>query len=1836
MQSGKRFEMLLDFIVKPKMDAKALEAEAKKVAEALAKTNPDVKIDTKKVKQDLISLVSEFDKIKTGSESLAKALNGMQIKLNTKEVKVAFSQLQSGLKEIKESGKDIDLSKAFSGINNGELKKFKTAFEEVSNKAKSFDLNKLSSEFSSKMNSVTENINKQKAGLAQLRVEGKKNTGEYKDLKAELRESEKEFRKLTQASESLNKSAQNLTIADKLATIGLATQGIESIANSIGTIAMPYVELDTATQKIKSLQGEAKKIAPQLREMSLEMANSLGVSAVDVQFGAYEALSAGINATTEDIKSFMEASSLLAVGGGEQVKNTTDLLSSMLNAYGESATNAMKYSDVLSATVNYGKTSIEELIRSMSMVVPTASAMGFSIEAVGGSLALMTANGIPTSRATTKLNQLLVELQKPGTQLTTILNNAGVSVESIGEKIRSGKVVEALKDVKGSFELAGKSATQAFSSTESSAAFNTLTKDFDQLQQMMDGVANSTGMTQDAFDDMGQSIEERVNTMKANIEAWTISALDAGGAFGETAVVASRMLTDLSPMLSSLTSVSTLFSGMGGKVLDYAKSLLTKLVPSLFAGTTAQVGLGTAGVASGVSTQLAWLPIIGIIAGIALAIGGIILLMDALIVTDEERLEKLNAQNEAIDKQISLNDKRKNEIETNQKLIDQYETLGKKTNRTVAEQKQFEDITLKLAKAMPGTIQATSTFAENLDRLKTKSAELNKELGDINKRQEELANKKTELTIEQSKLKINQSRFKVSSELSTGNYKAYHDAITKQLQAQTEAEIKRYADEARLVIYSDKNYKDLNEEERKAIEDHLNNMHAEAKKLLKAKSAQMQSESGKLAEAISRGLTGGLDGAEAQKQIQKIAQMTGKSVEEITDTVKAKLGAINESKFGELIKSQLDIKKATVDTAGLDDLVNKFKTAKTDAERANFAELIKKSAPEAVKYSKQIVDEQGKLIPVYEITEDKIKSASEAEQKRLSGQTKQNQEKFIKLLENEGGTYADNKRKMEELRKEIETKKKAGVDTSELEKSFYKLQGENNKFQKGLLENSAKFANAGADMNSIADKIAKSLGKSPDEVKKLIEQQRVAISTAKEQARATENIGEAWANARKENSSALDANIQEYAALSRKANKTADEVKRMNSLKVEGQQQSKQERADAKAIENAEIALGKRQRDRRSSTKKEETDINKILKDRLELLSKGTKSELDALEYNQIQTANAEKRNRDTKDEIALTQKKIELQRAELEKAKEILNERKLLAKVNEDGTIELKEDEKAINKQADLLKKKNEALAKLDKKYKTEEAKNDEKYLKEKQKIEDDYTASIAKTKSESLLDISEKYNATLKEIAQSESDLRNKQIEQNTKDWESTLSKISDKIANIETAPEIDLKASLNYNELVTELNNFEAEIAKRIEQIKYNDLMGSKEKETEIKKLVQLSKENQKKIIATNAEYYSKQIAELDNYNEKYFDKLKKSNEREYYLRTKFYDDTVKLTQEFYEALEEAENKKHDTNQSDLDKQLNHELEMLDIVSKKKEVTSWADKAYEGEKLKIQKKYNNLKEEQERKHRDKMLALQQYFNTIENEANKAKENENLKATIEGLKKKYDILKEAEAKQKGGLTAEQKIQLEETNKALADANTKLAENQDTSRQILERSGEAIGNAVTDLFAGNAEKAKQGMQALFADILGIYAKKLSAKISGVVLDLVLDWLATSPIPATAKLLLAPAINATISAGINALAKPIISKLTSFSTGGVVDKPTLAVIGDATRTGQVNKEWIFSNEQLKKIMAMSSMSSNSRLEKRLESIERLLANQKLEVHNHGDSILYAVRRTEQANSRRMR
>jgi hypothetical protein len=128
--------------------------------------------------------------------------------------------------------------------------------------------------------------------VASLDMAGRRQSMEYEQAQRALREARRE----AEAFERALERAEPRGMVDRLKEMnGALRVGLIALGTQAGfdTFVKSFMELDTATQRIRTLGGAAEELAPRLKQMAVEMSRSVPIAANEMQNAMYEALSAG-------------------------------------------------------------------------------------------------------------------------------------------------------------------------------------------------------------------------------------------------------------------------------------------------------------------------------------------------------------------------------------------------------------------------------------------------------------------------------------------------------------------------------------------------------------------------------------------------------------------------------------------------------------------------------------------------------------------------------------------------------------------------------------------------------------------------------------------------------------------------------------------------------------------------------------------------------------------------------------------------------------------------------------------------------------------------------------------------------------------------------------------------------------------------------------------------------------------------------------------------------------------------------------------------------------------------------------------------------------------------------------------------------------------------------------------------------------------------------------------------------------------------------------------------------------------------------------------------------
>lgn len=324
----------------------------------------------------------------------------------------------------------------------------------------------------------------------------------------------------TDLEKGFNKIGKAFSNFGSLATKSL-TVPIVASTTAMGLASKKAIEFDNGMREVLTLLPElGNESFEKLKNQALSFSKDIGKAPEETVKALYQALSAGI--PRENVFEFLETAGEASIAGVSDLRTSVDGLTSVTNAYGSEILNAQKASDIMFQTVKLGKTDFTQLSNNLYNVIPIASAIGVQFEDIGAAIAAMTAQGVPTSVATTQMKQALSELNKEGSVAYETFKQ--ISGESFKDFIAGGgNLQEALQMMSDYAEKTGKEVTSMFSSVDAGNAVLALSgKNASKFKDYLDQVRNSVGATSEAFKKIDDGAARQFERLKAELSALVI------------------------------------------------------------------------------------------------------------------------------------------------------------------------------------------------------------------------------------------------------------------------------------------------------------------------------------------------------------------------------------------------------------------------------------------------------------------------------------------------------------------------------------------------------------------------------------------------------------------------------------------------------------------------------------------------------------------------------------------------------------------------------------------------------------------------------------------------------------------------------------------------------------------------------------------------------------------------------------------------------------------------------------------------------------------------------------------------------------------------------------------------------------------------------------------------------------------------------------------------------------------------------------------------------------------------------------------------------------------
>lgn len=499
-----------------------------------------------------------------------------------------------------------------------------------------------------------------------------------------------------QASTAIDALAQALVAAG-------VTASVKAITDALMGCTQASMEFETAMAKVGTIADESQKPLGDMRNEILALSGETGKSVGELAEATYQAISASV--ATENAVDFVGTANKLAVGGFSDTTTAVDILTTAINAYGMSADDAAKISDVLITTQNLGKTSVAQLGASMGMVIPLAAAYNMDLEDLSASYALLTANGTQTAQATTYVKAALNELGSTSSVVgSTLKKKTGKTfAELMAEGNSLGDVLQVLAD---SVDGDTTAFNNMWSSSEAGVGMlsilNSGTSKYNSLVQAMEG---STGAATTAFEKMsetGEFAQQRFQNATENLKiaigdelAPVLMELQQSGA--DAMEWATEFVKEHPEVVAAVTALAAALAVLAAALVGL---LVVQQVTTAFTKFSAALLANPVGAVAVALTALT---------AAAVAFGAVMKDRTSESVKNRKAIDqckdsydelKDSMEEHAKERKESIKSA-KTEAATYQNLANKLYELADKTNRTASDKAQMNTIVDQLNGAMP-------------------------------------------------------------------------------------------------------------------------------------------------------------------------------------------------------------------------------------------------------------------------------------------------------------------------------------------------------------------------------------------------------------------------------------------------------------------------------------------------------------------------------------------------------------------------------------------------------------------------------------------------------------------------------------------------------------------------------------------------------------------------------------------------------------------------------------------------------------------------------------------------------------------------------------------------------------------------------------------------------------------------------------------------------------------------------------------------------------------------------------------------------------------------------
>lgn len=421
-------------------------------------------------------------------------------------------------------------------------------------------------------------------------------------------------KKFTGSVQDITQPISDFTLGAAKFEAGLLTAGLAATVFSVKVAG----DFDTAFRQISTLFDANAQDLGTFRDSILSYAKTSTKPLVEITDSLAAAIGSGVDYTKS--LDLISAAEKLAVATRADLRGTTEVLVSTLNAYGLKTEDAGKVSDLFFQVIKDGKIEMNDLAASLAAVTPIAAASGVSLEEVGAAIATLTASGIQPSQAIEYLRSAISNIIKPSKQAAELAAELGIEFDSNALKSKglAGVLNDVAKATGGSTDKMSRLIGDVGGLT---AALVLTGPQADKFKEAVVSMGNAAGSVQEAFQKMAGSLDN--------------SVAKAGNAFKVL------LVTFGTPLLDEFGGIATAIANILGAIGTSAQKGNLKDLVDYVEGIFGQVQQTLETVAKNLPAALEGADFSGFKRGIDLVLGSISSLFNNIDLTTVEGLKTL-------------------------------------------------------------------------------------------------------------------------------------------------------------------------------------------------------------------------------------------------------------------------------------------------------------------------------------------------------------------------------------------------------------------------------------------------------------------------------------------------------------------------------------------------------------------------------------------------------------------------------------------------------------------------------------------------------------------------------------------------------------------------------------------------------------------------------------------------------------------------------------------------------------------------------------------------------------------------------------------------------------------------------------------------------------------------------------------------------------------------------------------------------------------------------------------------------------------------------------------